>query len=131
MRPAEAKELVLGLMLGGGLEPADGLSVVDPVSPDGDQAKFLIAGKVARAIHHFDGWYVPINLGWFVGGYDLAMTSRRSTGRRSTGTSSQSQPDEGTWLLTTLSVTICRCAIGYWLSQRPSVMITAITTCAV
>jgi hypothetical protein len=76
MRPAEAKELVLGLMLGGGLAPAEGLSVVDPVSPDGDQAKFLIAGKVARAIHHFDGWYVPINLGWFVGGYDQPTIHR-------------------------------------------------------
>jgi hypothetical protein len=25
---------------------------------------------VARAIHHFDGWYAPINLRWFVGSYD-------------------------------------------------------------
>jgi hypothetical protein len=66
MRAAEAKGLVLGCMLGG-LNPAGGLTLVDPASPDGDPAKFLIAGKVVRAIHHFDGWYVPINLGWFAG----------------------------------------------------------------
>lgn len=67
MRAAEAKELVLGCMLGG-LGLADGLTVVAPASPDGDPAKFQIAGKTARAIHHFDGWYVPINLDWFRAG---------------------------------------------------------------
>ena len=30
---------------------------------------FVIAEKVARAIHHYDGWYVPISLGWFSGGF--------------------------------------------------------------
>jgi hypothetical protein len=60
---------VLGLILGD-REGAEGLALVDPRSPDGDPAKFLIDGKIARAIHHFDGWYVPINLDWFVGSYD-------------------------------------------------------------
>ena len=46
MRAAEAKELVLRLMLGG-LAPASGPAVVDPASPDGDPAKFLIDGKTA------------------------------------------------------------------------------------
>jgi hypothetical protein len=60
----------------GGLGPADGLTLVDPTSPDGDPAKFLIDGKVARAIHHFDGWYAPINMGWFAGSYDQPMINR-------------------------------------------------------
>jgi hypothetical protein len=75
MRPAEAKDLVLSLMVGG-LAPAGGLPFVDPVSPDGDPAKFMIDGKIARAIHHFDGWYVPINTGWFTGGYDQPIIHR-------------------------------------------------------
>lgn len=75
MRAAEAKELVLGSMLGG-LRPADGLALVDPASPDGDPAKFWIDGKVARVIHHFDGWYVPINMSWFAGSYDQPMINR-------------------------------------------------------
>jgi hypothetical protein len=75
MRAAEAKELVLGCMLGG-LNPAGGLTLVDPASPDGDPAKFLIAGKIARAIHHYDGWYVPINTSWFAGSYDQPMINK-------------------------------------------------------
>ena len=75
MRAAEAKELALGSMLGG-LGVADGLTLIDPASPDGDPAKFLIDGKVARAIHHFDGWYAPINMGWFAGSYDQPMINR-------------------------------------------------------
>ena len=75
MRAAEAKELVLGRMLGGH-RPDDGMSLVHPGSPDGDPAKFLIAGKIARAIHHFDGWYVPINLSWFAGSYDQPVINR-------------------------------------------------------
>lgn len=75
MRAAEAKELVLGCMLGG-LRPADGWTLVDPASPDDDPAKFLIDGKIARAIHHFDGWYVPINMRWFAGSYDQPMIHR-------------------------------------------------------
>jgi hypothetical protein len=77
MRPTEAKEVVLGLMLGNA-GPADGLTLVNPASPDGDPAKFLIDGKVARAIHHFDGWYVPINMSWFAGGYDEPIINRAS-----------------------------------------------------
>jgi hypothetical protein len=52
MKVAEAKELVLDLMHG--RDPA-AAALVDPISPDDDPGKFLIAGKVARAIHHFDG----------------------------------------------------------------------------
>ena len=59
MRLADAKDLVLGLILAG--QPVPSL-LVDPVSPDGDPGKFLIDGKPARVIHHFDGWYVPISL---------------------------------------------------------------------
>jgi len=75
MRAAEAKDLVLSSMLGG-LGSADALTLVDPASPDGDPAKFLIAGKLARAIHHFDGWYVPINMSWFAGSYDQPIINR-------------------------------------------------------
>ncbi len=69
MRAEEAKELVLSLMAGSP-DPGSALGLVDPVSPDGDPAKFMIADKVARAIHHFDGWYAPINRAWFSGSYD-------------------------------------------------------------
>jgi hypothetical protein len=31
---------------------------------------FSIDGKVARPIHHYSGWNVPIGLGWFSGGFD-------------------------------------------------------------
>jgi hypothetical protein len=75
MRAAEAKELVLGLMLGG-LGPADGLMMVDPASPDGDPAKFVIDGKIVRAIHHFDGWHGPISRSWFAGSYDQPVVNR-------------------------------------------------------
>ncbi|WP_421119841.1 hypothetical protein ACE2AJ_00325 [Aquihabitans daechungensis] len=45
--------------------------LVQPVSPDPrDPGKFLIDGKVARAIHHFSGWNLPISPSWFVGGFD-------------------------------------------------------------
>lgn len=72
MRLMEARDLVLDLILAG-LPSASGSLIVDPASPDGDPGKFIIAGKVARAIHHFDGWYVPINLRWFDGSYDQPM----------------------------------------------------------
>jgi hypothetical protein len=75
MRAAEAKDLVLGLHAGD-RTTADAPTLVDPASPDGDPAKFLIAGKVARAIHHFDGWYVPIHRGWFAGSYDQPKINR-------------------------------------------------------
>ena len=69
MRLAEAKDMVLGLMLAGQPEAARSL-MVSPASPDADPGKFLIAGKAARAIHRYNGWQVPISLGWFAGGYD-------------------------------------------------------------
>src|SRR5712691_2676837 len=66
---AEGKDMVLSLILAG--QPAAARSLmVSPASPDGDPGKFLIDGKAARAIHRFDGWHVPISLGWFSGGYD-------------------------------------------------------------
>jgi hypothetical protein len=67
VKVVEAKELVLSLMLSG-ISPSTAL--VDPSSPDGDDGKFMIAGKVARAIHHYDGWFAPISLGWFADGYN-------------------------------------------------------------
>ena len=69
MRLAEAKDIVLSLILAGQPEAARSL-MVGAASPDGDPGKFLIDGKAARAIHRFDGWHVPISLGWFSGGYD-------------------------------------------------------------
>jgi hypothetical protein len=69
MRPVEAKEMVLSLIQAD--QPhALAAGLVSPVSPDSDPAKFLIDGKAARAIHRFNGWMVPISLGWFTGGYD-------------------------------------------------------------
>jgi hypothetical protein len=72
MKLAEAKGMILGLILAGQPEAARSLMVI-PASPDGDPGKFLIDGKVARAIHRFNGWQVPISLGWFGGGYDLPV----------------------------------------------------------
>ena len=72
MKVGEARELVLSLITA---DQASSSSVVlvDVRSPDGDEGKFLIDGKPARAIHHFDGWYVPINLDWFTGSFDLPI----------------------------------------------------------
>lgn len=69
MKVSEAKEMVLSLMLAQ-LAASGSAVLVSPQSPDGDEGKFLIDGKPARAIHHFDGWYVPINLDWFTGSLD-------------------------------------------------------------
>jgi hypothetical protein len=69
MRLAEAKDLVLRLIMVGQSDAAWSL-LISPASPDSDPEKFLIDGKVARAIHRFSGWHVPINPGWFSGGYD-------------------------------------------------------------
>ena len=55
MRLAEAKNMVLGLMLAGQPEAARSL-MVSSVSPDADPGKFLIAGKAARAINRCNGW---------------------------------------------------------------------------
>ena len=75
MRLAEAKDLVLTLMLAGQPDAARSLGV-SSASPDGDPGKFLIDGKAARAIHRFNGWLVPISLGWFSGGYDLPVINK-------------------------------------------------------
>jgi hypothetical protein len=75
MRLADAKDLVLGLILAGQPETVRSL-LVDPASPDGDPGKFLIDGKPARVIHHFDGWYVPISLRWFSGSYDQPVIQK-------------------------------------------------------
>ena len=75
MKVIEAKELVLNLMLAD-RAASDTASLIDPISPDGDLGKFLIAGRPARAIHHFDGWYVPINIDWFSGSFDLPRIHR-------------------------------------------------------
>jgi hypothetical protein len=75
MRLADAKDLVLDLILAVQPEAARSL-LVDPASPDGDSGKFLIDGKPARVIHHFDGWYVPISLQWFSGGYDQPVIQK-------------------------------------------------------
>ena len=79
MKLMEARDLVLDLILAG-LPSASGSLIVDTASPDGDPGKFMIGGKVARAIHHFDGWYAPINLRWFVGSYDPMPAALRRNG---------------------------------------------------
>jgi len=74
MNLAEAKHLVLGLLFTG--QPQAAGLVTDPASPDGDPGKFLINGKTARIIHRFNGWNVPISLGWFAGGYDQPVINK-------------------------------------------------------
>lgn len=70
MKVAEAKALVLDLIAADLL--ASGVPVTfDPSPPDPrDVGKFVLGGKVARAIHHYDGWFVPIELSWFEGSLD-------------------------------------------------------------
>jgi hypothetical protein len=36
--------------------------LVNPATPDDDPGKFLIGGKVARAIHRFNGWSKTVKL---------------------------------------------------------------------
>jgi hypothetical protein len=69
MKVAEAKQLAVDLIVRdvGGSPLA---LTLDRSSPGSDPGKFTLHGRVARAIHHFDGWYVPINLSWFDGGFD-------------------------------------------------------------
>jgi len=63
------RNLVLDLLLS---DKSTGIlsGLIDPQSPDGDEGKFVIAGKPARVIHRFRGWHVPVNLSWFQGGFD-------------------------------------------------------------
>lgn len=76
MKVAEAKQLAFDLIVRdvGGSPIAIN---VDRTSPDGDAGKFMLHGRTARAIHHFDGWYVPINLSWFDGGFDPPVIHHR------------------------------------------------------
>ena len=69
MKVSEAKQLALDLISRDVGESPFGVTF-NPESPDGDGGKFILDGRVARAIHHFDGWYVPINLSWFDGSFD-------------------------------------------------------------
>ena len=75
MKVVEAKQLVLDILFDCG-SLTDASVLVNSDSPDGDPGKFVIDGKVARAIHHYDGWYVPIDLNWFDGGFDQPMINR-------------------------------------------------------
>lgn len=74
MNLAEAREIVLDLMAAG--QPEMARLMVDPTSPDGDSGKFLIDGKIARVIHRFNGWYVPVRLSWFTGGCDEPVINK-------------------------------------------------------
>jgi hypothetical protein len=68
MKVVEARDLVVELIA---RDIGSSMAVsLDPRSPDGDEGKFELNGRPARAIHHFDGWYVPIDLAWFHGGFD-------------------------------------------------------------
>jgi len=70
VKVSEAKALVFDGMFKDILHA--GLSIlVDHRSPDSsDPGKFMLAGKAARVVHHYDGWHVPINLSWFEGSLD-------------------------------------------------------------
>lgn len=74
MQAAEARDMALGPIQA--RQPDVARSLVNPASPDGDPAKFLIDGNAARAIHRYNGWQAPISLGWFNGGYDPPAISK-------------------------------------------------------
>jgi hypothetical protein len=69
MRVAEARQMVVDLIRRDLLLSPLPIAF-DASSPDGDEGKFLLGGRVARAIHHFSGWNLPINLAWFSGSFD-------------------------------------------------------------
>lgn len=70
MTVAEAKELVLDLIHRDLAEFNIPISVSSGSPDSSDSGKFIIDGKPARAIHHFDGYYVPIAKSWFQGSFD-------------------------------------------------------------
>lgn len=74
MQVGEAKQLVIDLVRRD-LTATPGLVEFDPTSPDTDAGKFMLDGRPARAIHHFSGWNLPINLAWFSGGFGLPEIS--------------------------------------------------------
>jgi hypothetical protein len=69
---AKAKELAPGRVLGD-LRPAERSTSAGPLRRIVIPAEFLIAGMVARAIHRFGGWCVPIDLGWLGGRKDGSL----------------------------------------------------------
>lgn len=54
-------------MIATDLETASSTILFSPESPDGDQSKFSIHGGVARAIHRFQGYHLPVRSEWFDG----------------------------------------------------------------
>ncbi len=70
MRVDEARQIVLDLITAD-VAQGDLPVVVDPSPPSGlDPSMFRINDKVARPIHHYSGWNVPIDLGWFTDKFD-------------------------------------------------------------
>src|SRR5690348_12484181 len=66
MKVAQAKELVLALLKRD--IAASGAPIeLNAGSPDNDQGKFTLAGRPARVIHPWDGYYINISLKWFQG----------------------------------------------------------------
>ena len=76
MRVEEARDLVVGLISQETIADGALAGLLSPEPPDGDAGKFVLDGKPARAIHHYDGWYVPINLDWFHGSFDPPTINR-------------------------------------------------------
>lgn len=70
MRVSEAKQMVVDLISRDLAALTPPSIQFDPLSPDGDPGKFWLDGRAARVIHHFSGWFVPIDLAWFHGGFD-------------------------------------------------------------
>lgn len=75
MRVDEAKHLAVDLIVRD-LNSSPVLITLDTASPDLDVGKFSLHGRVARAIHHFSGWNVKINLDWFAGSYEPPEINR-------------------------------------------------------
>jgi len=75
MKVSEAKDLVVQL-ISRDLGYAGPVLGFDASSPDGDIGKFHLRGRPARAIHYYDGWFVPIDLEWFRGGFDPPVIHR-------------------------------------------------------
>jgi hypothetical protein len=70
MKVSEAKEMLIRL-ISDDIAQGQAPIVLDPASPDPkDPGKFMLNGKVARAVTHFSGWFTQISASWFKGAYD-------------------------------------------------------------
>lgn len=75
MRLAEATQQVIPLIQAD-IERFGLVDLLDPTSPDGDPAKFILNGRIARITNPRDGFYAKVNLDWLRGSKDLPLVKK-------------------------------------------------------